>query len=108
MPGEPLDAPDDLRKQALSQLSASCRVKYRACRIRRPLVFLIGPEPMKGEASPAGGGFAFLDPLLGRAALVVEAEDGKIRSGHGGDDEAHPRNQLFEVMVDLGDYGLVR
>jgi len=34
---EPLDAPDDLRKQALShRLSANCRMKYRACRMMRP------------------------------------------------------------------------
>jgi hypothetical protein len=32
----------------------------------------VGPEAMTGEAGPVGGGFALLDPLLGRPALVVE------------------------------------
>ncbi len=51
-----------------------------------------------------GGGLAFLDPLLGRPALVVEADDGAIRAGQGGDDEAHPRKEFPEVMLDLGDH----
>jgi hypothetical protein len=49
MPREPLDAPEDLAKEALRQvalsqlafgqlLSASWRMKYRAWRIRRPPV----------------------------------------------------------------------
>src|SRR5436189_4235133 len=36
---------------------------------------LIGPEAVAGEARPMGGFLAFLDPLLGRAALVVEVDD---------------------------------
>ncbi len=41
-----------------------------------------------------------LDPLLGRAPPVVEADD---RSAQSGDDEADPGKQLPEVMFDLGD-----
>ncbi len=64
---------------------------------------LVGPEPMTGEARPMGGRFPFLDPLLRRPALVVEANDGPVRPGQGGDDEAHPRKEFSEVMLDLGD-----
>jgi len=46
-----------------------------------------------GEARPAGGGFALLDPLLRGPSLVVGPDDGPIRPGQGGDDEAHPRKQ---------------
>src|SRR5881409_3295402 len=38
MPCEPLDAPDDLRKQALSQPAFGQLQEYRACRMRRPPV----------------------------------------------------------------------
>jgi len=48
------------------------------------------------------GGLALFDPLLGRSALVVEADDGAIRAGQGGDDEAHPRKEFPKVMLDLG------
>jgi hypothetical protein len=64
---------------------------------------LVGPEAMTGEASPVSGGLAFLDPLLRRPASVVEADDGPVRPGQGGDDEAHPRKEFAEVMFDLGD-----
>src|SRR5713226_9118590 len=64
---------------------------------------LVGPKPVTGEPAPVGGFLAFLVPLLGRPALIIEADDGAIRSGQGSDDEAHPRKQLAEVMFDLGD-----
>ena len=51
-----------------------------------------------------GGRFPFLDPLLRRPALVVEANDGPVRPGQGGDDEAHPRKEFSQVMLDLGDH----
>src|SRR6266851_3586811 len=51
---------------------------------------LVGPESVTGEPGPVGGSLALLDPLLRRPALVVEADDGAIRSGQRGDDEAHP------------------
>jgi hypothetical protein len=53
---------------------------------------LVGPEAVAGEARPMGDFLAFLDPLLGRAAVVVEVDDGAIRPGQGGDDEA-PRGK---------------
>ena len=62
---------------------------------------LVGPEAVTGEARPVGGGFALLDPLLRGPALVVEADDRPIRPGQGGDDEAHPRKEFSEVMLDL-------
>ena len=46
----------------------------------------------------------FLDPLLRRPALVVEMDDRLVRPGQRGDDEAHPGEQLAEVMLDLGDH----
>src|SRR5437016_5257064 len=51
---------------------------------------LVGPEAVAGEPGPVGGFLAFLDPLLCRPALVVEADDGPVRPRQGGDDEAHP------------------
>jgi len=65
---------------------------------------LVGPEAMAGEAGPVGGFLALLDPLLGRPALVVEADDGAIRPSQGGDDEAHPRKEFSEVVLNLGDH----
>ncbi len=50
------------------------------------------------------GFLAFLDPLLGRPTLVVEAHGGPVRPAQGGDDEAHPRKEFPEVMLDLGDH----
>src|SRR2546427_2377898 len=64
---------------------------------------LIGPEPVTGEAGPVGGGLALLDPLLGRPALVVEADDCSVRPKRG-DDEAYSGKQFTEVMLDLGDH----
>ncbi len=64
---------------------------------------LIGPETVAGEAGPVGSLFPFLDPLLRRPALVVEADDGPVRPGQGGDDEAHAGKELPKVMLDFGD-----
>jgi hypothetical protein len=38
-----------------------------------------------------------------REGMLVEADDRAIGPGQGGDDEAHPRKQLPEVMLYLGD-----
>src|SRR5262245_39543836 len=54
---------------------------------------LVGPEAVTGEARPVSRSLALLDPLLGRPALIVEADDGPVRSRQGGDDEAHPREE---------------
>jgi len=51
---------------------------------------LVGPEAVAREARPMGGFFALLDPLLRRPALVVEMDDGAVRPGERGDDEADP------------------
>jgi len=59
---------------------------------------------MAREPGPVGGGLALLDPLLRRPALVVEADDGAIRPGQGGDDEAHPGKEFPKMMLDLGDH----
>jgi hypothetical protein len=65
---------------------------------------LVGPEAVTGKASPVGGGLAFLDPPFRRPALIVEADNGPVRPGQGGDDEAHPWEEFAQVMLDLGDY----
>src|SRR2546426_480592 len=51
---------------------------------------LVGSEAVAREARPMGGFLAFLDPLLGRPALVVEADDRSVRPSERGDNEAHP------------------
>ena len=51
-----------------------------------------------------GRGLAFLDPLLRRPALVVEAHNGPIRAGQRGDDEPHPREEFAEMMLNLRDH----
>src|SRR5215813_14371678 len=58
----------------------------------------VGPELMTGEPGPLRGGFALLDPLLRRPALVVETDDGPVRPGQSGDDETHPGKQLAQMM----------
>ena len=65
---------------------------------------LVGPEPVTGEPGPVVGFLALLDPLLSRPALVVEADDGPVRPRERGDDEAHPRKEFSEVMLNLGDH----
>jgi len=65
---------------------------------------LVGPEAVTGKPCPVGRGLAFLDPLLSRAALIVEAHDGPLRPGQGGDDETHPGEEFAEVMLDLCDH----
>src|SRR5712664_4595856 len=35
---------------------------------------------------------------------LLEADDGAIRPGQGGDDEAHPRKEFSEEMLNLGDH----
>jgi hypothetical protein len=43
-----------------------------------------------------GGFFALLDPLLRRPTLVVEMDDGSVRPGERGDDEADPGEELSQ------------
>lgn len=49
------------------------------------------------------GIFAFLDLLLGRAALIVEPHHPTRLHGQVGDGEADHRKQLARVPFDLGD-----
>jgi len=65
---------------------------------------LVGSEAVAREARPMGGFLTLLDPLLGRPTMVVEADDRSVRPGERGDDEAHPRKEFPEVMLDLGDH----
>src|SRR5262245_27244348 len=51
-----------------------------------------------------GGVLAFLDPLLRRPALVVEADDRPVGPGERRDDEAYLRKEFRKVMLDLGDH----
>ena len=51
---------------------------------------------------PVRGLFAFFDPLLGGAALVVEAHHRAAWQAHVRDDEANAGKQLTEMMLDLG------
>src|SRR2546425_442718 len=58
MPRESLDAPENLPKRLqVKWLSASWRMKYRACRMRRPPVlngFPLAPLPQATIAPPEG------------------------------------------------------
>jgi hypothetical protein len=49
-----------------------------------------------------GGFLAFLDPLLRRPTLVVEADDRPVCPRERVDDEAHPRKEFPEVVLHLG------
>ena len=49
---------------------------------------LVRPKAMARESRPVGGLLAFLDPLLGYAAFVVEPDDRATREGDVGRDEA--------------------
>jgi hypothetical protein len=53
-----------------------------------------------------GRGFALSDPLLRRPALVVEADDGAVRPGQGGDDEAHARKEFGATAALYGEITL--
>jgi hypothetical protein len=44
------------------------------------------------------------DEAAQKIAKVVEADDGAVRPGQGGDEEAHTRKEFPEVMLDLGDH----
>src|SRR6266853_4855751 len=59
---------------------------------------------MAREPGPVGGGLALLDPLLRGPTLVVEVDDGPVRSCERGYDETHSRKEFSEVMLDLGDH----
>src|SRR5262249_5829674 len=120
MPGEPLDAPENLPKEAARQVAfgklqgeVPSMADEASPRLEQPLLetregpaldgdgqgepsqqiaevvgdhaekqpHLVGPEAVTGQPGPVGGRLALLDPLLGGAPLVVEANDGPVRSG---------------------------
>jgi hypothetical protein len=54
----------------------------------------IGSERLARQPRPLDRAPAFLDPLLGRAALIVEGDNPLGRAGQVGDDEADARNKL--------------
>src|SRR5207245_11789474 len=54
---------------------------------------LVGPKPMARDPGPVGGGRALFDPLPGRSALVVVADDGPMPAGPGRHAAATPRAQ---------------
>ena len=64
---------------------------------------LVCPEPMARQPRPVGGLLAFLDPLLRRAALVVEPDDRAARKDPVGHNEPDAREQLTPVVLHLGD-----
>jgi hypothetical protein len=51
-----------------------------------------------------GGLFTLPDPLPRRPALGVEVDDGAIRPGERGHDDADPGEELSQVILDLGDH----
>ena len=55
------------------------------------------------QACPLDGVFAFLGPLLGRAALIVECDDPLGGSAQVGYNEPDARVQLTRMPLDLGD-----
>ena len=64
---------------------------------------LVGPEAVAREARPMSGFCALLDPLLRRPAAVVAVDDGPVRPGERGDDDAHARKEFAQVLLDLRD-----
>jgi hypothetical protein len=53
------------------------------------------------RAGPLHRALAFLDPLLGSTALVIELHDVLGRAIHVCDDEANAREQLRQMPFDL-------
>gem|GEM_PF-2606171 len=65
---------------------------------------LVVAELPARQPCPTKGMLAFLDVLLGGAALVVEPHDPVRVHGHVGDDEADTRKQLARMPFNLGDH----
>ena len=64
---------------------------------------LIIAEPFAGEPRPVDRVFAFLDVLFRCSALIVEPDDPVRFHRQIGDDEAHAREQITGVPLDLCD-----
>src|SRR5215472_6608063 len=62
----------------------------------------VGGERSTGQPRPLDRTLAFLDPLLGRATLVVESDDPLGWTAHVRHDEANPGIKLARMPLDLG------
>jgi len=63
----------------------------------------VGGKSPAREPRPLDRALTFLDPLLGRATLVVEVHDASGRTSHVGDDKADAREEFAEMPLDFGD-----
>ena len=63
---------------------------------------MVGYKPVAGEPGPVEGVFALFDLLLRRAPPIVEVHHILGPGRHGGDDDAHPREQFSPVPFPLG------
>src|SRR5262249_21272066 len=64
----------------------------------------VGGERRAGQARALDPTLAFLDPLLGRATLVVESDDPLGWTAHVRHDEANPGIKLARMPLDLGNH----
>src|SRR5215510_14044667 len=64
----------------------------------------VGRERPARQPRPFDRALAFLDPLLARAALVVEREHALGRAAHVRHDEADARINFFGMPLDLGNH----
>lgn len=69
----------------------------------KPEANRVGGEGPTGKPRPFDRALALFDPLLARAALVVEGDDILGAPRHVGDDEADARIKLARMPLDLGD-----
>ena len=67
----------------------------------QPQPHLVGTEAVARKPRHCDRLLALFDPLLRRAALVVEAHHGPVIGCQTGHDEPDPREQLPEVALDL-------
>ena len=63
----------------------------------------VGGERAAGEPRPSDRALALFDPLLARAALVVEGDDILGGASHVGDNKADARVKFARMPFDLGD-----
>ena len=63
----------------------------------------VGGVRAAGNLRPFDRALALFDPLLARAALVVEGDDVIGAARHVGDDESDARIKLARIPLDLGD-----
>src|SRR5262249_33318102 len=64
----------------------------------------VGRERPARQPRPFDRALAFLDPLLARAALVVERDHALGRAAHVRHDEANPGIKLARMPLDLGNH----